>query len=241
MKKIILLCFCLLLTLTGGCSMNTNEKNNTKDNKTEALKPKEMDPKDLPQVPAFQDEKTREYMVSTKEEEPGYYLLESRLKGFRMLFPEDAKYSKYLSSRDENEEIIAFDSYDKTKNKMLNAQIEYYQGTSFINNPETMLEQVRNENGYNGNFEKLEHADKDIYIAHKKNHFQNDKNKYNFSYRYFGYINSPEKKQAGIVFSFMFRCPNNRKSCTLDKDHLGDQVKKHVKLITFLQQTGEIK
>ncbi|MEC1544888.1 lipoprotein YvcA [Bacillus halotolerans] len=234
MKKIIFICFSLLLALTGGCSMNDNDTNTTNDNKTEAVKPKDMDPKDLPQVPAFQDEKTREYMVSTKEEEPGYYLLESKLKGFRMLFPEDGEFSSYLSSRDENEEIIPFDSFDKTKNKMLNAQIEYYQGVTFINNPETMLDQVSSENGYNGNFEKLENEDKDIYIAHKKNNFENDKNKYNFSYRYFGYIKSTEKEQVGIVFSFMFRCPNNDKPCTLDKDNLGDQVKKLVKSITFL-------
>ncbi|MDM5303385.1 lipoprotein YvcA [Bacillus subtilis] len=234
MKKTILISISLLFALTGGCSINDNEKNSTIDNKTEAVKPKDMDPKDLPQVPAFQDEKTREYMVSSKEEEPGYYLLESKLKGFRMLFPEDAEFSSYLSSRDENEEIIPFDSYDETKNKMLNAHIKYYQGTSFINNPETMLDQVSSENGYNGSFEKLKNEDKDIYIAHKKNHFQNDKNKYSFSYRYFGYIKSPEKKQAGIVFSFMFRCPNNEKPCTLDKDNLGDKVKKHIKSITFL-------
>ncbi|MCY8533719.1 lipoprotein YvcA [Bacillus vallismortis] len=239
MKRIILICISLLLVLTSGCGMNDNNKNTTNDSKTEAIKPKDMDPKDLPQVPAFQDEKTREYMVSTKEEEPGYYVLESKLKGFRMLFPADGEYSSYLSSRDENEEIIAFDSYEKTKNKMLNAQIEYYQRTSFINNPETMLEQVRSENGYNGSFEKLENEDIDIYIAHKKNHFQNDKNKYSFSYRYFGYIKSPEKKQAGIVFSFMFRCPNDEKPCTLDQDHLGDQVKKQMKSITFLDHKQE--
>ncbi|WP_024714159.1 hypothetical protein [Bacillus tequilensis] len=239
MKKIILICTSLLLALTGGCSMNDTDKNSTNDNKTKAVKPKDMDPKDLPKVPAFQDEKMREYMVSTKEAEPGYYLLESKLKGFRMLFPEDATYSSYLSSFDENEEIIAFDSYDKPKNKMINAQIEYYQGTSFINTPETMLEQVSSENGYKGKFEKLENEDKDIYIAHKKNHFQNEKNKYNFSYRYFGYMKSPEKKQAGIVFSFMFRCPNDKKPCTLDQDHLGDQVKKQMKSITFLDHKQE--
>ncbi len=113
MKKIILLCFCLLLTLTGGCSMNNKEKNNTKDNNAEAVKPKGMDPKDLPQVPAFQDEKTREYMVSTKEEEPGYYLLESKLKGFRMLFPEDGEYlPNYSTSNGKNSESIGFQSYN---------------------------------------------------------------------------------------------------------------------------------
>ncbi|MDI6567162.1 lipoprotein YvcA, partial [Bacillus subtilis] len=80
----------------------------------------------------------------------------SILIGFRMLFPEDGKYSSYLSIHDENEEIIAFDSYKKTKIKMLNAQIEYYLGVTFINNPETMLEQISSDNVYYGNFEKLE-------------------------------------------------------------------------------------
>ncbi|MFD3202925.1 lipoprotein YvcA, partial [Bacillus sp. LR_5] len=133
MKKIICICFSLLLALTGGCSMQDNDKNTTNDNKTEAVKPKEMDPKDLPQVPAFQDEKTREYMVSTKEEEPGYYLLESKLKGFRMLFPEDGEYVPDLSSKGDNEETIVFDSFNKKTNIQYYGQLEYNQEKSFAN------------------------------------------------------------------------------------------------------------
>ncbi len=139
MKKIIFICFSLLLALTGGCSMNDNDKNTTNDNKTEAVRPKDMDPKDLPQVPAFQDEKTREYMVSTKEEEPGYYLLESKLKGFRMLFPEDAEYlSRRSSLTGKNKESIGFNSYDKDTNVMFDGHVTYYKEESFVNEPETI-------------------------------------------------------------------------------------------------------
>ena len=90
-----------------------NDSQNGKNgNQEEAVKPKDMDPKDLPQVPAFQDEKTREYMASTKEVEPGYYLLESKLKGFTMLFPEDGEYEAELSSNNgKNIESLAFNSF----------------------------------------------------------------------------------------------------------------------------------
>lgn len=151
-----------------------------------------------------------------------------------MLFPEDGEYSSYLSSSDENEEIIAFDSYNKTKNLMLNAQVEYYRQETFINDPETMLDQVGNENSYNGNFEKLEEKNKDIYIAYKKNTLKDSKNKYNFSNRYFGYVKSTEKENVGIVFSFMFRCPNDNQPCSLNEQDSKKQAMKFVKSVTFL-------
>ncbi len=172
MKKIIFICFSLLLALTGGCSMNDNDKNTTNNNKTEAVKPKDMDPKDLPQVPAFQDEKTREYMVSTQEEKPGYYLLESKLKGFRMLFPADGEYlPDYSTSNGKNSESIGFQSYNEKSNILLDAQISYYNKSSFINNPETMLHQISNENGYEGDFKKEKTDGKTVYTASKKKHF----------------------------------------------------------------------
>ncbi len=161
MKKIILICFSLLLVLTGGCSMNNSNAETVK-------------PKDLPQVPAFQDEKTREYMVSTKEEEPGYYLLESKLNGFRMLFPEDAEYSDSETSK--TYESLFFDSFNKKTNIVMNASVKFYQNESFINEPENMLDIISGKNEYKGNFEKLETKDKDIYFASKQENFEKKRN-----------------------------------------------------------------
>ncbi|GGP14076.1 hypothetical protein [Oceanobacillus neutriphilus] len=50
----------------------------------------EMDPKDLPDVTAFQDEFTREFMVSTEPVKEGYYLMQSKTEEYTMLYPDDA-------------------------------------------------------------------------------------------------------------------------------------------------------
>ncbi|MEG7334914.1 lipoprotein YvcA [Bacillus sp. 0102A] len=228
MKKNTYIYIILLLCLTGGCSMNDNEKNSTNDNKTEAVKPKDMDPKDLPQVPAFQDEKTRAYMVSTKEEEPGYYLLESKLKGFRMLFPEDGEYSDSETSK--KNESLFFDSVNKKTNIVMNASVKFYQNESFINDPETMLNIVSGKNEYKGNFEKFEAKDKDIYFASKKEFFDNEENP---SYIFLGYIKSKKQDDLGMEYSFMFSSSANAKTCKLDSKANEEQVKRIINSVTF--------
>ncbi|WP_039075401.1 hypothetical protein [Bacillus sp. MSP13] len=228
MKKIIFICFSLLLALTGGCSMNDNEKNDTNDNKTEAVKPK-----DLPQVPAFQDEKTREYMVSTKEEEPGYYVLESKLKGFRMLFPEEAKYVSKFSSFGENEETIIFASYNKKTSIQYDGQLDYHREKSFANDKDTMLDIVSGRNSYKGKFEERELSDKIVYSAQKKSVFDDVEGKNNFSYRFFGYVKSTKEYDLGIEYSFRFACYSDEEACPLKKDEAREKVQKIIDSITF--------
>ncbi|MBJ7894730.1 lipoprotein YvcA [Bacillus atrophaeus] len=236
MKKIFYICFTLLLALTGGCSMNDKQNQNGQDGeKTEAIKPKDMDSKDLPQVPAFQDEKTREYMVSAKEEEPGYYLLESKLKGFRMLFPEDGEYEEELSSNDEkNIEGIAFNSYDEKTNVVLNAQVKYYSQQTYINKPETMLEIVSGQNGYKGDYEKSSEHGKDIYFAYTKDVFDDIDRKYNFSYNYFGFIKSTQQDYLGIEYNFTFACHKDDQPCSLTEQKAREKAKKLIRSITFI-------
>ncbi|MED1777073.1 lipoprotein YvcA [Bacillus subtilis] len=239
MKKIVYICFSLLLALTGGCSMNDNDKNTTNDNKTEAVKPKDMDPKDLPQVPAFQDEKTREYMVSTKEEEPGYYLLESKLKGFRMLFPEDGEYVPDLSSKGENEETIVFDSFNKKTNIQYDGQLDYHQEKSFANDKDTMLDIVSGRNSYKGKYEERELSDKIVYSAQKKSSFDDVDEKNNFSYRFFGYVKSKKEEYLGIEYSFRFSCYKGKEVCSLKKEEAEKKVRKIIDSITFLKVKKE--
>ncbi|MCY9090160.1 lipoprotein YvcA [Bacillus mojavensis] len=239
MKKIIFICFSLLLALTGGCSMNDNDKNTTNDNKTEAVKPKDMDPKDLPQVPAFQDEKTREYMVSTKEEEPGYYLLESKLKGFRMLFPEDGEYVPDMSSTGDNEETIVFDSFNKKTNIQYDGQLDYHQDKSFANDKDTMLDIVSGRNGYKGKYGERELSDKIVYSAQKKSVFDDVDGKNNYSYRFFGYVKSTKKDYLGIEYSFRFACYKDEEPCSLKEEEARQKVQKIIDSITFLKVKKE--
>ncbi|MFJ1449049.1 lipoprotein YvcA [Bacillus halotolerans] len=240
MKKIIFICFSLLLALTGGCSMNDNEKNSkNNENKTEAVKPKDMDPKDLPQVPAFQDEKTREYMVSTKEEEPGYYLLESKLKGFRMLFPADGEYVPDMSSTGDNEETIVFDSFNKKTNIQYDGQLDYHQDKSFANDKDTMLDIVSGRNGYKGKYGERELSDKIVYSAQKKSVFDDVDGKNNYSYRFFGYVKSTKKDYLGIEYSFRFACYKDEEPCSLKEEEARQKVQKIIDSITFLKVKKE--
>ncbi|MDM5303384.1 lipoprotein YvcA [Bacillus subtilis] len=239
MKNIILISFSLLLALTGGCSMNDNEKNSTNNNKTEAIKPKDTDPKDLPQVPAFQDEKTREYMVSTKEEEPGYYLLESKLKGFRMLFPEEAKYVSKFSSVGKNKETIIFDSFNKKTNIQYDGQLDYHREKSFANDKDTMLDIVSGRNSYKGKFEERELSDKIVYSAQKKSIFDDGDGKNHFSYRFFGYVKSTKEDYVGIEYSFRFVCYSDEEDCSLKNDEARKKVQKLIDSITFLKVKKE--
>ncbi|SCA84117.1 lipoprotein [Bacillus glycinifermentans] len=211
--------------------MSDSQKNG---NQEEAVKPKDMDPKDLPQVPAFQDEKTREYMASTKEVEPGYYLLESKLKGFTMLFPEDGEYEEDLSSNNgENIEGIAFNSYDKKTNIVLNAQVKYYSQQSYVNKPKTMLKIISGQNGYKGDFEKSNKSGRDIYFAYMKNNFDDLDRKYNFSYSYFGYVKSTEEDYLGVEYNFTFACQKEDQPCSLTEEKARENAKKLINSITF--------
>lgn len=218
--------------------MNDNDKN-TNENKTEAVKPKDMDPKDLPQVPAFQDEKTREYMVSTKEEEPGYYLLESKLKGFRMLFPADGEYVPDMSSTGDNEETIVFDSFNKKTNIQYDGQLDYHQDKSFANDKDTMLDIVSGRNGYKGKYGERELSDKIVYSAQKKSVFDDVDGKSNYSYRFFGYVKSTKKDYLGIEYSFRFACYKDEEPCSLKEEEARQKVQKIIDSITFLKVKKE--
>lgn len=66
-----------LVVLLGGCQ----------ENKEQHVKPAKMNVEDLPDVRAFQDEFTREFLQSTEETREGYYLFMSGTGAYKMDFP----------------------------------------------------------------------------------------------------------------------------------------------------------
>ncbi|MCY8208176.1 lipoprotein YvcA, partial [Bacillus subtilis] len=75
----------------------------------------------------------------------------------------------------------------------------------------------------------------------KKSNFKNSDPKYNFSYRYFGYIKSNEEEYLGIVYSFIVRCKKDDKPCTLDEARAKEKTDKLIKSITFLRNNKEVR
>src|SRR5699024_4152405 len=87
MKRAYLSVFTFIILFIGGCGlMGKKDISN-------------MDPKDLPDVTAFQDDFTREFMTSTEDVEEGYYLFESKTGGYTMWYPEEATMDKHLYER----------------------------------------------------------------------------------------------------------------------------------------------
>src|SRR5699024_12565849 len=91
----------------------------------------EMDPKDLPNVTAFQDDFTREFMTSTEEVDDGYYLFESKTGGYTMWYPEDAVMNKgyFERTKDTYERVSVGREANKDKRNIpyyVEAKYEHY-------------------------------------------------------------------------------------------------------------------
>ncbi len=220
-----------VVVLLGACGVKKEEGNQTLAG-VEQNAPKSFDAKNLPQVTPFQDETTREYMVSTEEVEPGYFLLESKTKRYRMLFPDNGKIilkrSDYIS---DNEESIGFSSFDENTNILFDGKVTYYKGHSFVQDPEHMLEIISGKNGYTGEYQKEENNNNDIYLASEKFTFDNIDRKYNFTYGYFGFVKFAEEDE-GVEFSFSYSCKDDDKACNLGETRI--LAEKIIESITFL-------
>jgi hypothetical protein len=234
MKKILVLGLSISMILLGGCGVETNEVKKAQA-KQEQKRPKDMDPKDLPQVTAFQDEKTREFMVSTKEEEPGYYLLEGKTKKFRMLFPEKGKYINRTSSyRNENEEVIGFYSYDEESNIKFDMQVSYYKDRSFVSKIDIMLDIVSGKNGYKGEYQESKISDLEIYSATMKTEYDDIDSKYNYDYSYFGFLKPIKDSNQGMEYTATFSCVEDDKECLLEEKEMLNKLNKIIYSIQFI-------
>src|SRR5699024_7478237 len=105
-----------IILFIGGCGL-MSEKDISK-----------MDPEDLPDVTAFQDDFTREVMSSTEEVGEGYYLFESKTGGYTMWYPEEAIMNKgYYERTKDTFERVSF-GVEANKDK---SNIPYYVVASY--------------------------------------------------------------------------------------------------------------
>lgn len=123
--------------------------------KKNTVSPSEMNPNDLPDVPAFQDEFTRDFLQSTEQTKEGYYPLLSGSNSFTMDFPEDmviSKKSYNIQSDDKGETIII--SYPAHQGKAFIIQsLDYYHSQL---SAEDSKEQMVNSAGRELNFQTIE-------------------------------------------------------------------------------------
>ncbi|WP_017470470.1 hypothetical protein [Amphibacillus jilinensis] len=207
------------------------------------VRPKDIDPEDLPDVPAFQDEATREFLVSTEEVEPGFYLMESRLEGYQMLFPAGGRYLQDISSisNQGNVETVTFEDFDEEISAKIRGQIRYHRNQSYLANPnltypDFMLDDVRARTGYEGAFEQEKMEDKVVYFGSQPLTFQ-EEGYVSEAYIHVGYIEPRTDQYLAIDYSFSLFCyRENAEGCSQNIADKEEQISKMIDSITFIYQ-----
>ncbi|MBM7540249.1 hypothetical protein [Amphibacillus cookii] len=225
MKKMIAF-IGLFYLLLGGCQMNQD------------VRPKDIDPEDLPDVPAFQDEATRAFLVSTEEVEPGFYLMESKVEGFQMLFPAGGVYLQDISSitNQGNVETFTFEDFNEEINVKVVGQIRYQQDQSYLADLNDMLVVVRGRTGFEGDFRRRETSDEIIFFGSEPRTFQ-EEGYISEAYAHVGYIESKEKDFLAIDYNFSILCFNDDEDvCSKEINAKQKQVEKMIDSITFIHQ-----
>ncbi|MFP7478316.1 hypothetical protein [Terribacillus saccharophilus] len=112
------------------------------NNKNNSVSPSEMNINELPDVPALQDEFTRDFLSSMEQTKVGYYPLESGSQGFKMDFPEDMTIGKRSYDIAENNwsetMVLSYPNYDR--NAFINMRINYYSSRFSVENSKDQME-----------------------------------------------------------------------------------------------------
>lgn len=145
MKTKLLLLLLLTTFVLGGCSMSNGKG---------SASPSEMEPKDLPDVPAFQDEFTRDFLKSTEPVREGFYPFEAKSEKFTMDFPGDMTIDErsYSKSSKNDSEFITISHTDENLDVITNIQLKYY---GFMGDEETSKEGMSAKMREKLNFESV--------------------------------------------------------------------------------------
>ena len=88
--------------------------------------PSEMDPKDLPDGRAFEDEFTRSLLQSTEEVIPGYYPFLAKNGRWEMAFPENGLTGSQSYISKQNTESIVFTDWKEVKDISATIDVKFY-------------------------------------------------------------------------------------------------------------------
>jgi hypothetical protein len=216
MKKIVLIVLTFTLML-GGCGGMQNK---------EVTKKGSVEPSD---AAALQDEFTSEFIDTSVEVEEGYLQFRSKTGGYMMLYPKDAiahptayetngdRYEvlKYTTAKKNNMSLIIFATYELNKNTK---ETDIY------------LDMLSGRNGYEGNFDKIDEKEKNVYIGTQK-HITESKEL--SSFRVLGFVQSKNTNQA-VRYEYNLICYEEQKGCNYDETEILNGAFKLMESITFI-------
>ncbi len=220
MNKRWLIGLCLIIFL-GGCGLMEEDRAN-------------MDEKELPDVPAFQDDFTREFMASREEVSDGYYLFESKTGGYTIPFLEDGRVDKiYYERTDENFEWVMYGGENEKITKTPYTIYLKYGNPSIPDDSEILLSSFENAVDYDGAYEQIDHDVFTHYYAHN-NYALSDQQ--SSVYSFFGLVQSNDTNQY-VRYQYQVLC-EDEDGCDYNVEEIEQEVEKMVTSIEFNREEG---
>ncbi len=124
-----------------------------------------MDPKDLPEGRAFEDEFTRSLIQSTEEVSPGYYPFVAKNETYKMNFPEDGLTNMLDYTSEHDFESIIFTDYEEGKSFSAMVDVKYYNSYKPNTDIDRRKKSFEEHLGYSLQFEEISTKDETYYIA----------------------------------------------------------------------------
>ncbi|MCJ0932017.1 hypothetical protein MST22_12720 [Virgibacillus halodenitrificans] len=188
------------------------------------MKPSEINVENLPDVRAFQDEFTREFLQSTEETREGYYPFLSGTGAYKMDFPAGG----IVGEKGYALEGERFESFRiGVKEKQIASSINFKYKNEKRNNVEVNLDMLKTSTNKSLQFEKLSLKGRDIYIAR----FENESGAYGM----IGYIQN-KLSTGGVSAIYTSECAERTKSCEDINEINNNKMLNWLKSIEFVKE-----
>ncbi|WP_054712752.1 hypothetical protein [Bacillus sp. JCM 19041] len=176
---------------------------------------------------AAEDEFTREFLVSTEEEEEGFYRMRGELGGFEMLMPKDAELGEMFHQTEEDA-VERMTYFQNDGENGTNVTTHFYYHNEFSGaSRESYLKAFANEMDFGNEFELTELDNKQSYTGETERSINGKR-----VLVYIAYIFSSENKEA-ISIEYNVVCRGNDDACDIDDIKERETFNKIINSIEF--------
>ncbi|GGB60753.1 hypothetical protein GCM10011409_42600 [Lentibacillus populi] len=195
------------------------------DNDKTNTKPSEMNPEDLPDVRAFHDEFTRDFLQSAEETREGYYPFLSGTGAYKMDFPAGGVIGEqgYSKEKKDFESFIIGVENDNGTESSIEMKYYSYKRSEFASSGMGNLEKSM---GKELQFKKVSQQGKTYYFAP----FKRDSNIYGYA----SFIQN-EVDGGGILVIYTTECNESGTECEKIKESEKEKIVSWLKSIEFIQ------
>ncbi|MGX4668464.1 hypothetical protein JNUCC74_04520 [Cerasibacillus sp. JNUCC 74] len=192
----------------------------------ETRKPSEMNVEDLPDVRAFQDEFTRNFLQSTEETRSGYYPFLSGTGKYKMDFPAGG----IIGEKSYALEKERFESYlIGVQKESVESSVDITYTAEKEGNETVILDMLRKSSNEELKFKKEELQDRELYIASL-----NENGEFGLA----SYIQNLSGV-GGIQVFYVSKCSKENENCSKDIEKENSLIIDWLKTIQFVNKENE--